>query len=212
MPFQPSRLGLHFEIMTMVASEDSSRSFLMTKQILKSSQNCGTCHNPMVLSPCTATKSADLYIWKCGRPCKKTKNIRSGSVLSGSNLPFQHFLLLIYYFSSKSLTNVEISAFTGISEKSVGEWRASLTGFISSWLLANATPLGGPGVVVEIDEAKFGKRKYHRGNYREGMWVLGGVDRTTNQCFLIPCPNNQRGDGSSLAPSFTRTSGLLTTV
>jgi hypothetical protein len=25
------------------------------------------------------------------------------------------------------------------------------------------------------------------------MWVLGGVDRSTNQCFLIPCPNNQRG-------------------
>jgi hypothetical protein len=24
-------------------------------------------------------------------------------------------------------------------------------GFISSWLLANATPLGGPGVKVEID-------------------------------------------------------------
>ena len=58
---------------------------------------------------------------------------------------------------------------------------------------ANATPLGGPGVIVEIDEAKFGKRKYHRGNYRAGMWVLGGVDRNTNQCFLIPCPNNRRG-------------------
>ena len=47
--------------------------------------------------------------------------IRTGRVLSESNLPFQHFLLLIYYFSSKSLTNVEISAYTGISEKSVGD-------------------------------------------------------------------------------------------
>ena len=75
----------------------------------------------MVLSPCAASKSADLYIWKCGRPCKRTKNIRTGSVLSGSNLPFQHFLLLIYYFSSKSLTNVEISAYTDVSEKSVGD-------------------------------------------------------------------------------------------
>ena len=120
MPFQPARLGLHFEIMTLAATEDSSRSFLMTKQILKPTQNCDACNSPMVLSPCAASKSADLYIWKCGCPCKKTKNIRSGSVLSGSNLPFQHFLLLIYYFSSKSLTNVEISAYTGITEKSVG--------------------------------------------------------------------------------------------
>ena len=78
MPFQPARLGLHFEIVTLAATEDSSRSFLMTKQILKSSQNCDACNNPMVLSPCAASKSADLYIWKCGRPCKKTKSVRSG--------------------------------------------------------------------------------------------------------------------------------------
>jgi hypothetical protein len=62
MPFKPFRLGLHFEIVTMAVSEDSSQSFLMTKQILKSSQNCVTCNNPMVFSPCTATKSSDLYI------------------------------------------------------------------------------------------------------------------------------------------------------
>ncbi len=25
------------------------------------------------------------------------------------------------------------------------------------------------------------------------MWVLGGVQPSTGQCFLLPCPNNQRG-------------------
>ena len=52
--------------MTLAATEDSSRSFLMTKQILKPTQNCDACNSPMVLSPCAASKSADLYIWKCG--------------------------------------------------------------------------------------------------------------------------------------------------
>jgi ISXO2-like transposase domain len=38
--------------------------------------------------------------------------------------------------------------------------------------------LGGiDGPIVEIDESKFGKNKYHRGSYREGWWVFGAVER-----------------------------------
>ena len=54
-----------------------------------------------------------------------------------------------------------------------------------------------------MDEAKFGKSKYHRGNYREGMWVLGAVDRNTGQCFLIPSPNNSR-TAATLLPIIQR--------
>ena len=36
--------------------------------------------------------------------------------------------------------------------------------------------IGGPGRIVEVDEAKFGKRKYQRGRIVQGSWVLGGVE------------------------------------
>ena len=37
--------------------------------------------------------------------------------------------------------------------------------------------LGGEGVIVEIDESKFGKMKYHKGLKRDGLWVFGAVER-----------------------------------
>ena len=70
-------------------------------------------------------------------------------------------------------------------------------------MFANANPLGGPVKIVEIDEAKFGKWKYNKGAYRESMWVLGGVDRETGQCFLVPCPGNSRS-GPTLVPIIQR--------
>ncbi|KCZ77845.1 hypothetical protein H311_01137, partial [Anncaliia algerae PRA109] len=38
--------------------------------------------------------------------------------------------------------------------------------------------IGGPGIQVQLDESKFGKRKYNRGRRIEGVWVFGGVEKT----------------------------------
>jgi hypothetical protein len=190
MPFQPSSTSIHEQFHLYTATEDAARTFLFSTGILRSQMSC-SCLTPMDIVTCTASKSEDLKIWRC-TSCRKFRNIRSDSVLARSNLSFKQFLTLMYYFSSKSLTNVEIAGFTALSEKAVGHWRHVLSNVIASWFLQNCQPIGGPGVIVEIDEAKFGKRKYNKGAYREGMWVLGGVDRNTGNCFLVPCPGNRR--------------------
>ena len=43
----------------------------------------------------------------------------------------------------------------------------------------------GNQLVVEIDESKFFHRKYHRGQWRPGHWVFGGVKCGTGRCFLV---------------------------
>ena len=48
--------------------------------------------------------------------------------------------------------------------------------------------IGGPGTIVEIDEVKFGKRPVH------GSWILGGIKRDTDSCFLTLCPVNVRDE------------------
>jgi transposase-like protein len=46
--------------------------------------------------------------------------------------------------------------------------------------------IGGPNKTVEIDESKFGRRKYHRGHPVKGQWVFGGVERESGETFLVP--------------------------
>ena len=156
MSFQPS--SLHKEIHRYTATEDSSRDFLMSRNVIKQIMNCSSCSASMDLIPCSSSKSTDLFVWKC-RTCKKFKNIRSDSYLAGSKLSFQTFLTLVFYFSMRSLTNVEVAVMTGLSDKAVGDWRKILSNAVADWLLNNCTPLGGPGKIVEVDEAKFGKKK-----------------------------------------------------
>lgn len=51
--------------------------------------------------------------------------------------------------------------------------------------------IGGAGHVVEIDECKIGRRKYHRGRLVEGTWIVGMID--LNGEFRIEvCPENKR--------------------
>jgi len=54
--------------------------------------------------------------------------------------------------------------------------------------------IGGEGVIVEIDEGKFGKRKNHRGHPVEGTWVVGGVERTGERKFLAVAVENRSSD------------------
>lgn len=45
--------------------------------------------------------------------------------------------------------------------------------------------IGGNNVVLEIDESKFGKRKYNRGHHVEGVWILGCVERTHERRIIL---------------------------
>ena len=53
--------------------------------------------------------------------------------------------------------------------------------------------IGGPGKIVEIDESKFGSRKYHQGRVVEGQWVFGGICRKSKECFVVPVNSLDKG-------------------
>jgi len=67
------------------------------------------------------------------------------------------------------------------------------------WKLANSILakclstklIGGDGWTAEIDESKFGKRKYYKGQLTEGQWVVGGMCRETGDILLALCPDTK---------------------
>ena len=52
--------------------------------------------------------------------------------------------------------------------------------------------IGGPGIIVQIDESKFGRRKYERGRVIEGHWVIGMIADGSQDLRLEICPENSR--------------------
>ncbi|KAI8083937.1 hypothetical protein BDF21DRAFT_337793, partial [Thamnidium elegans] len=40
-------------------------------------------------------------------------------------------------------------------------------------------------LMIEIDESKFGKRKHNRSHRVEGVWVIGGVERTPERKVFV---------------------------
>ena len=59
-------------------------------------------------------------------------------------------------------------------------------------VLERAAPIGGVGKRVQIDESKFGKRKYNRGWRVEGQWVFGGIEDDSRRSFLVPVARRDR--------------------
>uniref|UniRef100_A0A0L8GEG9 ISXO2-like transposase domain-containing protein n=1 Tax=Octopus bimaculoides TaxID=37653 RepID=A0A0L8GEG9_OCTBM len=81
-----------------------------------------------------------------------------------------------------------------LSHTSVVDWSNFCREVCDEWLRQNPMEIGGVDnngqpLVVEIDESKFFHRKYHRGLWRPGHWVFGGVERDSGKCFLVEVPD-----------------------
>ena len=79
------------------------------------------------------------------------------------------------------------------SEHTCSDWYNFVRDICETHLINIREQIGGIEIVngvivpkvVEIDESKFFHWKYHRGAWREGHWVFGGIERGTRKCFLI---------------------------
>lgn len=108
---------------------------------------------------------------------------------------------MAYLWISKS--SVETTQIiTGIARQTVCNFFSHFRQLVACCPIIEENVIGGEGVIVELDESKIGKRKYNRGHHVEGVWILGGVERTANRrTFFVPI---QERSANCLLPLISR--------
>ena len=171
--------------------------FLYGLKILRTNHQCPRCRVPMALQECPATKYREGCCWKC--TCGKTIAPRVGSILENSHVTYEEFIKILANFAEgKSVTSA--AQHGNLAKDTVRRFYNKKHQRIAEDIITQ-TNIGGPGTVVDIDESKFGKQKYFYGRMVEGAWILGGIQRGNNHCFLTPCPGNLLFSDSSYSLS-----------
>lgn len=172
----------------VLVSKEVTINWLMEQKLIASKQECERCGNDMVLVKCE--DRSDGFRWECrkqvsGRRHKFTVSIRKGSWFEESNLTIEEVLKYTYWWT-QGLDQCQIRRQLRMSPNTAVDWDSFCRETCEVTMLDKSEKIGGVGKVVQIDESKVGKRKYHRGHRVEGQWVFGGIEEDSRRCFMVP--------------------------
>jgi hypothetical protein len=121
-------------------------------------------------------------------------------------------MLLLYFWLTNMPTLSILAMFSPISSATVTKWHKYFNELIEVQCHDLEEPIGGPGIVVEVDESKFGKRKYHRGKRVDGVWVVGGVERTPERrIFMVTVADRSETTLESIIHSYVAPGSIVNT-
>jgi hypothetical protein len=120
--------------------------------------------------------------------------------------------MLLAHLWLNNVTSTLAMGITGFSQHTITRFFACFWQLVSSTLGTEDTIIGGPGIIVEVDETKLEKRKYHRDHRVEGVWVVVGVERTESQrAFVVPVENRSRETLTALVHSHVANGSIVHT-
>ena len=165
------------ELQKLFFDEKTAVSFLVEHGIIKTERLC-ECGNLAILK-------IERKTYRCGRyGCKKEVSCFSDSFFSNARIPCNRILFAAYLWLGKA-SHAQISTFTGISEQATTDYMRHFRQLVADSLDDIDFVIGGEGIKVQIDESKFGKRKYHRGHRVDGVWIIGGVEKTPERKLFL---------------------------
>jgi transposase-like protein len=168
-------------ISAIFQNEDKAINFLFDNNIIQHIEKCPICNS-------STSRSNKIFI--CQRKgCRKAISIFNNSFFSGCKLPINEVLFIAYNWINRTKRNNLVNITTH-SRPTITTYYNYFRDLIAFTIDQMDTKIGGKDIIVEIDESKFGKRKYNRGHKVEGVWVVGGIERTPEKrAFAVTVPN-----------------------
>lgn len=184
-----------FDFAALTADARAFFDFLVSHGVITDRITCPTCSQLLI-----ANDFSDSF--KCGRYHHQTLAKKSKKKIKCN---FHRCIFFGTWFFNSKLSHITASRLTGLwilqnpprqefamrefdlTAKTVVDWFSFCRQVCIDWCVTNSSEmLGGPGIIVEIDEAKIGKRKYNRGRMIDGYWVFGAYERESGRIFLVP--------------------------
>ena len=161
----------YHDLMLKLQDKENIINWLMTERLLAKNLMCSVCEDQMKLVRCN--DRSDEFKWECRRQInnkrhKVENSIRSGSWFAKSNMTLEEILQFTYWWC-QDLDQAQIRHELGLNTNTGVDWDSFCREVCEIELFENSVKIRGEGKVVQIDESKFGKRKYHRGHHVEGQ-------------------------------------------
>jgi len=167
-------------VVDILFDEQAAKRFLFDRGIIKAEVLCEKCGASV-----KANIARESYRHRCREYVGVEVSIWKNTFFSRVNLGPHNVLRLAYLWISGCSHGV-LETITGHSHTTVTAFMRYFRQVLENSIPASACVIGGEGIIVEIDECKIAKRKYNRGHFVEGAWVVGGVERTEQRkVFMV---------------------------
>ncbi|XP_071482493.1 uncharacterized protein [Diadema antillarum] len=180
-------------IQARLQDKRATLSYLARTGLISNQMTCERFDRECRLNACN--DRSDGYVWRCVQ-CRNRISVRRDSFFSKSHVPLEDLVFLVYLWC-EDVSLEFIQKHTNVSRHTACAWTNFLREVCSLYEIDHFEQLGGfdeggNPIIVEVDESKYSHRKYHRGQWREGHWVLGAIKRRSNRCVLREVESRDR--------------------
>ena len=146
-----------FELQEVLFNKEKCNQYLLGKDVFYQKLICEGCGHEM-------TRNLERMTFRCTtKLCQKEFSIWKHTFFYGSKLASNNIIFLAHLWLNR-VANSSAKGITGYLQHTITSFYCHFRELVSSTLDDEAQIIGGPGIIVEVDETKLGKRKYHRGH------------------------------------------------